>query len=1089
MDWSKTFVIMLSIMLLAVLAQAATVHVPGDYATIQQGINAASDNDTVLVAANTYTGSGNKNLDFKGKEIIVTSEQGAELTIIDCQGAGRGFHFHSGETSSSVLSGFSIVNGATVGDHGGGISCVNASSPTIENNIIRDNSAQTGGGISCNRSSPFIVNNEIRDNISAEHGGGISCANSSSPVIENNNIRENLANLEMGGGGIFSDQGSSPEIRGNEIVENYSGRRGGGICCTNSSTVIIENNLIKGNTAGSVGGGISCNWNSNATIKNNEIVENRSSNNGGGIHFLWSSPDMQDNVIRKNISDQDGGGIFCDPVSSPSIKNTEISKNEAKNRGGGILCNGSAPAIINSTISENTSGKNGSGLYCQGSAHPTVLNTILWGDNPGEIHLDAKAWIDITYSDIQDGWAGAGNIDSDPLFVDPANSNYHLQSNSPCSGKGQMTQDVPTADIEDNSRPNPSGSGSDMGAYENLSGDILPISMALSTTELDFGVSNTQDSFTITNPESGTLDWEVNSHIPEWLEISPDSGTVFAGSSSDISVIVSRENLAPGAHEENIVIASNGGNTSISISITVILNDGVMFRGHFYKVISQEMSWHDVKTYAESLGAHLVTINNDPENRFVCDLVTDSGITDRFWIGLTDEELEGDFRWGTDEPLAYTNWDVTEPNNLINEDHVEVMPNNRLWNDVFSGGARPFVLEFESVTVDNLTALPANTENSIQLNWTSPEATDSYRLPVEYVIRYNQIPVTESNWNESTDINGEPIPGIPGTEESQILTMPNPGIPYYFAIKTRDEMTNISHISNSPCARSAIQLSEGWNNVAFMAYDVMPLGDAILSISDKIMSIWGYNLDTGEWLRFFTTGPVFLNNLEEMIPGWAYWILTTQECIWKYGALSAQASPSAVTRKPPLILYGKLSSGYSTEEHNSSVVSFKAENVDAGRYIIGSEPGYGNHYVLEISLDNNYRSGNTGHIYVDDICIRESIKLGGMGSLMRFDISYMQKPGFTRLLQNYPNPFNPETWIPFQLSTPAEIKINIYSASGILIKTLDLGYKQAGYYMSPETSAYWDGKDMDGERVASGMLFYSIQTGKYAETRKMILIK
>lgn len=89
--------------------------------------------------------------------------------------------------------------------------------------------------------------------------------------------------------------------------------------------------------------------------------------------------------------------------------------------------------------------------------------------------------------------------------------------------------------------------------------------------------------------------------------------------------------------------------------------------------------------------------------------------------------------------------------------------------------------------------------------------------------------------------------------------------------------------------------------------------------------------------------------------------------------------------------------------------------------------------------------------------------------------------------QNYPNPFNPETWIPYQLSEPSNVTLKIYKSSGELIRTIDLGYKQAGIYGDKPKSAYWDGKDDNGQTVGSGIYFYTIQAGNFSATRKMLL--
>ena len=98
-------------------------------------------------------------------------------------------------------------------------------------------------------------------------------------------------------------------------------------------------------------------------------------------------------------------------------------------------------------------------------------------------------------------------------------------------------------------------------------------------------------------------------------------------------------------------------------------------------------------------------------------------------------------------------------------------------------------------------------------------------------------------------------------------------------------------------------------------------------------------------------------------------------------------------------------------------------------------------------------------------------------------------PQRTVLLANYPNPFNPETWLPYQLANAAEVTIRIYSATGQLVRHLDLGFQQAGYYIGKARAAYWDGRNDLGERLASGVYFYQLSTPESSATRKMVIKK
>ena len=98
-------------------------------------------------------------------------------------------------------------------------------------------------------------------------------------------------------------------------------------------------------------------------------------------------------------------------------------------------------------------------------------------------------------------------------------------------------------------------------------------------------------------------------------------------------------------------------------------------------------------------------------------------------------------------------------------------------------------------------------------------------------------------------------------------------------------------------------------------------------------------------------------------------------------------------------------------------------------------------------------------------------------------------PQETALLRNYPNPFNPETWIPYQLATPAEVALTIYDMKGQMVRRLALGHQAAGVYQSRSRAVYWDGRNQLGESVASGLYFYTLRAGDFTATRRMVILK
>lgn len=235
-----TVTTLVCLMLIAGIAWSATIRVPSQQPNIQAGINVAvSGADTVLVAPGTYAGAGNINLDFGGKAITVRSQPvsqggGATTTIIDATG-GVGFIFQSGETSTSLVRGFTITNGS--GTNGGAIACTNNSSPKIINMIITGNTASgAGGGILCNDSSPDIVGCLIYGNSAGTFGGGVVSSGTglSSPDIVHCTITGNSAG--SGGGGLGCPQGGATVI--DSII--WGASSGGDIVIGNGQTVTIS---------------------------------------------------------------------------------------------------------------------------------------------------------------------------------------------------------------------------------------------------------------------------------------------------------------------------------------------------------------------------------------------------------------------------------------------------------------------------------------------------------------------------------------------------------------------------------------------------------------------------------------------------------------------------------------------------------------------------------------------------------------------------------------------------------------------------------------------------------------------------------
>jgi len=288
---------------------ASTINVPADQPTIQSGINAASNGDEVLVAPGIYK----ENISFLGKAVTVTSSGGAKITTIRGNQKGSVVTFNSGETSSSVLNGFTITNGNAQNQfglpQGGGVLIV-TSSPTVTNNIIKNNhSCEGGDGLALIIGAPVIQGNTIQKNsqkgCSGGFGGAVYVGGGTGAMIIGNRILGNQ-------GGFSLVSAGSPQLQNNVIA----GNTGYGLSTENDSNPIVVQNVIYGN-GGFLGGGVYLGPSSGTApsiLVSNTIVDNLNTSVGLGTD-LYTTGFISSSQIVNNIFASTTGtnSVYCDP--------------------------------------------------------------------------------------------------------------------------------------------------------------------------------------------------------------------------------------------------------------------------------------------------------------------------------------------------------------------------------------------------------------------------------------------------------------------------------------------------------------------------------------------------------------------------------------------------------------------------------------------------------------------------------------------------------------------------------------------------------------------------------------------------------
>jgi predicted outer membrane repeat protein len=387
----RQLLLSISLLLFASSTSSAETYVvrpdgTGDFPTIQAGLDAVAPGDVIDLAAGSYTGDGNRDLDFLGKDVIVRSQTGDPAScVLDGGGSEtdphRVFHFRSGETERALLQGIRITGGWNdTPPHGGGVLLQGASSPTFRFCLFEEN-----------------------------YGSAVFCSTGCVPHFQDCEFRNNVG---LKGGGIYS-VAARPVVNRCSFFGNSSSLSGGAIMA-HAGSVTLDDCVFEGNVAGEWGGALQLLFGTQGQVSNCRFLNN-SAEEAGAIFNFYADLVLDGCTFIGNTANADGGAFASGKVSTTIMRNCTFYRNGA--RWGALMCGESWTRLENTIIAFGAEGK---AIQVAGTA--TLVCCDLYGNPGGD-------WT----TGIEDQLGINGNIRRDPLFCDMANDNCTLDAASPCA--------------------------------------------------------------------------------------------------------------------------------------------------------------------------------------------------------------------------------------------------------------------------------------------------------------------------------------------------------------------------------------------------------------------------------------------------------------------------------------------------------------------------------------------------------------------------------------------------------------------------------------------------------------------------------